>query len=505
MDYIRQLGPVVLDHRFRRLTETLLKSADEIYAATNLTFRARWASTYMILRDEGPTAIGELAVRLKLTHPGIIGITNEMTEAGVTSAGRDKTDGRRRILALTPKGRAMSDKLARVWDAMATVQAKRFSSAGCDIIAVINAVEDGFVAKSLSTEVVERVSRSSKQTGTKRPRAGTRAARVLAGIVFAVAMTVAPSQAAAQTPITAAERAQLVKAISDSMINGYIYEATARTMADSLNAELRRGSYDSFTSGDALARRITETLRKVSNDRHLGVQYGNPGRAPASGPQRRMVRVPGNAAPPGATPVATAPALEYGFAKTEILPGNIGYIDIRGFNGDPAALRVVDSVMAIVAGVDALIIDIGRNSGGGPSVIQHLSAYLFDKRTHLVSSIRRGMNAPSERWTSENVPGKRLPKIPVYLLTSRRTFSAAESFAFGLRNNDRVTIVGEPTGGGGHFGAFVQLTSGFQMFLPQGRTYNPRTNKGWEAEGLKPDVEVPYEGALAKALELARK
>src|SRR5688572_29796601 len=130
MDFIRQLGPLVLDHRFRRLTDTLLKAADEIYAATDLTFRARWASTYMILRDEGPTAIGELAVRLKLTHPGIIGITSEMAEAGIISAARDKMDARRRILALTPKGRQMSDELARVWDAMAAVQAKRFRSAG---------------------------------------------------------------------------------------------------------------------------------------------------------------------------------------------------------------------------------------------------------------------------------------------------------------------------------------------------------------------------------------
>jgi C-terminal processing protease CtpA/Prc len=218
-----------------------------------------------------------------------------------------------------------------------------------------------------------------------------------------------------------------------------------------------------------------------------------------------MVRVPGNAVPARAAPVPSGPAAEYGFAKTEILPGNIGYIDIRGFSGDPAAFPIVDSLMAIVSGVDALIIDIGRNSGGGPPVIQHLSAYLFEKRTHLVSTIMRGMNAPSERWTSETVPGKRLPKIPVYLLTSRRTFSAAESFAFGLRSNDRVTIVGEPTGGGGHFGGIIRLTGDYSMFLPRGRTFNPRTNKGWEAEGIQPDVAVPYEGALAKALELARK
>jgi C-terminal processing protease CtpA/Prc len=94
--------------------------------------------------------------------------------------------------------------------------------------------------------------------------------------------------------------------------------------------------------------------------------------------------------------------------------------------------------------------------------------------------------------------------VPVYLLTSRRTISAAESFAFGLRIKRQVTIVGEPTAGGGHFGEFVQLPGGYLMFLPRGRTYNPRTNEGWEASGLRPDVQVPAARALSRALELIR-
>jgi C-terminal processing protease CtpA/Prc len=119
-----------------------------------------------------------------------------------------------------------------------------------------------------------------------------------------------------------------------------------------------------------------------------------------------------------------------------------------------------------------------------------------------VSSFARGMEAPMERWTSERVGGKRLPDIPVYVLTSRGTISAAESFAFGLKINKRVTIVGERTAGGGHFGGFVSLPNGFYMFLPRGRTYDPKTNEGWEAEGLKPDIEVKYEDALRAVSEL---
>ncbi|MEO8578371.1 MAG: S41 family peptidase, partial [Gemmatimonadales bacterium] len=302
-----------------------------------------------------------------------------------------------------------------------------------------------------------------------------------------------------------AAKAALVSALSDSLINGYIYEKTGRILADSLNAELSSGAYNGFDTGETFAQRVNQTLKRIANDRHLGVQYLR-----ASGDPRRVrVRVP-----PGGPVAATAPVPsdrriisfpQYGIGPAQILPGNIGYLNLSGFTGDSGAIQAIDCVMKIFAGTGAIIIDVGQNRGGGPLIIQYLSAYFFDKPTHLVSSYMRGMDAPSERWTAKSVKGRRLPKTPVYVLTSRRTISAAESFAFGLRNHKRITIVGEPTAGGGHFGDFVDLTPGFSLFLPRGRTYNPATNEGWEAEGLKPDIAVPYEKALETALALAGK
>ncbi len=40
--------------------------------------------------------------------------------------------------------------------------------------------------------------------------------------------------------------------------------------------------------------------------------------------------------------------------------------------------------------------------------------------------------------------------------------------------------------------------------MPGGRTYDPKTGKGWEAEGIAPDVEAPYAGALGRAVEAIR-
>ena len=487
MDYIRELGAIALDHRFRRLTETLLRTADELYEARGLPFRARWTSTYQLLFSEGPLGVTDLADRLRLTHPAIIGITDAMHEEGLVSAARDRHDGRRRMIALTARARALDGELRALWRALANVQEERFAAAGVDIVAVLDAVEDGMTKQPLTAEVLDRLG------PVDRPRSRARAHR--GALATALALCIAGS-APAQAP--SASPRVVVHAIADSLVGGYIYEATGRRFADSLRSLTAAGHFDTLT-GLSLANEVTTVLRRIGHDRHLGIRFDAPPGS-SSGPvrvRRRPADERGTASP--------SDPIRFGFARIDRLPGNIGYLDVRGFSNDPEARRFADSAMAAFAGVRALIIDLGQNRGGGPEMVRLLSTYLFDRPTHLVSSFRRGMSEPSERWTLPEVRGPRMPSVPVFVLTSHLTISAAESFTFGLKAHDRITIVGEPTAGGGHFGDIVSLPGGFSMFLPRGRTYDPRTNEGWEATGIQPDVRVPYEQALDRALEMARK
>ena len=114
-----------------------------------------------------------------------------------------------------------------------------------------------------------------------------------------------------------------------------------------------------------------------------------------------------------------------------------------------------------------------------------VSPHIYSKKPRtLLSASVRGLDPLMPRWTTEDVSGKRLPVVTVCTLMSRSAFSAAESFTFGLRVNHRVTIVAVNTGGGGDSRNFVQLATGFYMFVPRGRTNDPKTNEGWEAEGI---------------------
>lgn len=485
MDFVRELGPLALDHRFRRMTETLLRAADELYDARGLPFRARWTSTYQLLFSHGPLGITDLADRLRLTHPAIIGITDAMRQEGLVTDARDRHDARRRMVALTARARELDGELRALWKALADVQHERFVSTGVDIVPVLNAVEDDIAKRPLAAEVLERL---GPPTAPRRP--GRRRA-VTAG-ALALCIVGATVHAHAQSPTPRV----VVEAIADSLAGGYIYEPTGRVFADSLRALSARGYFDTL-SGASLANEVTSVLRGISHDRHLGIRFEAASPASTGGPARVMRRRPSEASASAASPTAA----NFGFGRIERLPGNVGYLDVRGFPTDPEALRFADSVMASFAGVRALIIDVGQNRGGGPEMVRLLSSYLFDRPTHLVSSFMRGMSEPSERWTLAEIRGPQLASVPVFVLTSGLTFSAAESFVFGLKAHERITIVGEPTAGGGHFGGVVSLPGGFSMFLPRGRTYDPRTNEGWEATGIQPDIRVPYERALATAMK----
>ncbi len=193
-----------------------------------------------------------------------------------------------------------------------------------------------------------------------------------------------------------------------------------------------------------------------------------------------------------------------GFNKVEILDGNIGYISFIGFNNVTSSSRkIVESVMSFVEDTDAVIFDLRKNGGGSPEMIQLISSYFFANKTHLNSFYNRRTGALTEFWTFDNVNGKKRPHTPLYVLTSRDTFSAAEEFSYNLKHLQRGTIIGEATGGGANPVTYFNLGDGFKASIPIAKAVNPVTNSNWEGIGVQPDVKVDAEHAFDAAYKLA--
>jgi len=162
-DFVESLGMLTLDHRFKRMMQRLLGEADDIYRALGLPMKARWCSTLLLLEEEGGLTVTEVADRLRLSHPAVVQILEDMASTGLVRKTQDKRDGRRRLLSLTAKGRRWMPVLRRVWDELERAQAEAFGATGCDMLAILAAADAELDRKSVSKRVLDRVRGSGFQ------------------------------------------------------------------------------------------------------------------------------------------------------------------------------------------------------------------------------------------------------------------------------------------------------------------------------------------------------
>ena len=99
---------------------------------------------------------------------------------------------------------------------------------------------------------------------------------------------------------------------------------------------------------------------------------------------------------------------------------------------------------------------------------------------------------------------ERLTDVPLFLLTSNRTFSASESFAYDMKVRKRAIIIGDSTKGGAHSVDLYKIDDQFEIYISTARAINPITETNWEGTGVVPDIIVPSESALDTAIVLAK-
>jgi tetratricopeptide (TPR) repeat protein len=104
----------------------------------------------------------------------------------------------------------------------------------------------------------------------------------------------------------------------------------------------------------------------------------------------------------------------------------------------------------------------------------------------------------------DKVGGAKMPEVPLFIITSERTFSGAEEFSYNMQTQKRATLVGQTTGGGANPGGTRRINDNLTVFIPTGRAINPITKTNWEGVGVVPEVKTSVEEAFDKAQELAQ-
>ena len=324
---------------------------------------------------------------------------------------------------------------------------------------------------------------------------------------------------AAPTPVSVPEasrpafdKADAEKAVADlatALEDNFVFPDKGAAYAAMLRANLAKGSYASFPDAPAFAERVTADLQAVHKDGHLRLRV-----APAE--QRGQAQAPNG-----------GPANANGVAKSGWLAPGVAYVEFTGFPGSETTLAEVRKFLAAHKDARTLIIDARRNGGGGLAEMNLVFEQIFAKPTTLVTMdirqaveekhgtpfdpndpLMRKVGSPPTIIRREHVavPAAQqsgLREAKVYLLTSKKTFSAAEHLSLALKRTHRATLIGEATGGGAHFGGMAPMGKGYAAFIPVGRTFDPDTGQSWEGTGVAPDVAVPADKALDEALKMA--
>lgn len=321
-----------------------------------------------------------------------------------------------------------------------------------------------------------------------------------------IAEPLAASAPQAALPFSRTEARAVVSTFAETLERDYMLPDKGKAYADRLRSKLAAGDYDSFPNARAFADAVTADLQAMHPDAHLALLLP----ALKEGGERQSMAV----YPEGSTILA----------KGWLAPGT-AYVSFSAFFANQATLSELESFLTSIRGATNLVIDLRKHRGGEFAEMDLMFAQLFATKTALLDMdtreavyLRNG-GEKEEGPTIQRVPAPPglvrqrhwalpaadpgLAKSRVFLLTSKKSASAAEHFALALKRTHRAILVGGTTRGAGNYGAFADLGFGYSALVPDGRTYDPDTGRGWEGSGVAPDVTVPADQALAKALDLA--
>src|ERR1700733_8837551 len=120
MNFYRNLGFLVFGSRLRRLSEAFLSDVNNIYKAHKIPFDAAWFPVFYILSKEGEVSIRQISNQLGISHSAASQMVSSLQEKGLIKSTVSKKDARHKVVAFTPKGQKLLQKIKPVWAALQT-------------------------------------------------------------------------------------------------------------------------------------------------------------------------------------------------------------------------------------------------------------------------------------------------------------------------------------------------------------------------------------------------
>ena len=172
--------------------------------------------------------------------------------------------------------------------------------------------------------------------------------------------------------------------------------------------------------------------------------------------------------------------------RSEVLPGQIGYLLITQFSENTAdELRETLTQMRH-DGIRGLIVDLRFNPGGLLTSAIDVSSMFVEHKKLIVFT--EG-NKRTKKQEYNSLPGEKLSDLPCVLLINEGSASAAEIVAGCLQDYNHAVVIGEKSFGKGSVQSIIELDDGSALRLTTSRYYTP-SRRVIHGNGIEPDIIV---------------
>ncbi len=317
---------------------------------------------------------------------------------------------------------------------------------------------------------------------------------ILLSVVFA-------DTASAELTFTAEQQAEILSEFSVVLNTNYVVPQNAKAYSQALEQSVANGQFSATLSIEDFISQTNKLLQDTHPDKHLRLL------TPEKFDQVMKMFYGDHTTKQR----ASADSLKsIGVSRVSEISSDgqnqIAYLELERFDASTRSVNFINRTFGTFSDSDGVIIDL-RNCGGGEGeMVKILSSFFFAEPTHLLTSSLQvdahGNRPLVERWTTPNELSDYFADKPLIILISGKTFSAAESFAFGMQAVGRAKLIGETTGGGGYMNDFFALPYSLGASVSVGRTFDHRTGKDWQGIGVMPDLQVESDHALETALDI---
>lgn len=171
--------------------------------------------------------------------------------------------------------------------------------------------------------------------------------------------------------------------------------------------------------------------------------------------------------------------------KSEVLPNNIGYIQITQFWIDTAELTSQAAQKLKDAGVKGVVLDLRGNPGGTlEGAVDVASIWLPEGKTVLQEK-RDGKVSNTYKAGGQPI----LAGLPTVVLIDEGSASASEILAGALKDNNAATLVGAKSYGKGSVQQIINLPDDGEVKITVARWYRPN-GQNIDKKGITPDVKI---------------